>query len=372
MRSLFRRYLKLLENCVEFSQYSKMYLAECIALQRKRKLINTVIWSKSQQEEFDNYWKTHYKKIPNKGTRLIQSFNGKYNLMYIPDFLFATNIEFKLNSYHYSRIYSDKALLDILYQNKSEALLPETILLNSHGILYDKDRHVINKEKAKELLKKKQTIIVKPTVGGSSGKGVILAQLNEAGCDIKQNFNVLDLIREDNKNFIVQQKIEQSEELNQLYPNSINTFRVITFIADSKVHLAPMSLRIGSGGSYVDNIHAGGLAVGIDKKNRQLMKEAYQLGYSDSKKIYLQHPDTGVYFENFKITGLDKVMSSAKRLHEFTPNTNIISWDFTINENYQPLLIEANYVGQSAWFNQITTGESLFGDYTDSILNSIR
>ncbi|KEY18785.1 sugar-transfer associated ATP-grasp domain-containing protein [Kaistella antarctica] len=372
MKKLYRKYIQFLENFPADNHYFKTWVAEHYVMRGKEKFISTIKWTKEQQSTFDTFWISNYKKITNKGNKFYEAFNDQFNIEYISDFLFATKIESKLNSYNYSKIFSDKALLDILYKHRSCALLPETVILNSEGILYNADRHIINQEDAKQLLQKQQVVVIKPTVGGNSGKGIILANLDEEGLDVNQNFNILDFFSDENKNFIIQKKIEQSGELNELYPTSINTFRVITFIANDSVQLAPISLRIGCGGSFLDNIHAGGITVGVDTDNGCLMKKAYQLGYTNTKTIMLKHPDTNVIFENFKITGLDKVITAAKRLHEFTPNTRIISWDFTINHDYEPLLIEANYLGQSAWFNQITTGKSLFGNHITSILNLLK
>lgn len=372
MKKIFRIYLKFLEDFPAYNHNLKVWLAEHYVMRGKAKFINTVSWTKEQQIEFDTFWISNYKKITNKGNKFYQAFNNKFNIEYISDFLFATKIEPQLNSYNYSKIFSDKALLDILYKDRSDALLPETVVLNSNGVLYDSERHIINHQEAQRLLKKAQVVVIKPIIDGNSGKGIILANLDEKGLDLSQNFNILDLLDKKNKNFIVQKKIKQSGELNTLYPTSINTFRIITFIVDDAVHLAPISLRIGCGGNFLDNIHAGGITVGVDIERECLMEKAYQLGYTNTKTILLKHPDTNVIFENFKITGLSKVIKAAKRLHEFTPNTNIISWDFTINHDFEPLLIEANYLGQSAWFNQITTGQGLFRNHVTSILKGIK
>ncbi|KIA82880.1 hypothetical protein OA84_04740 [Kaistella solincola] len=370
MKKIYNRYIRIIENFLGQNQYLKMWVAEHYALRKKRNLTKNVRWSKDQEKEFKSFWKDNYKVINSDGVKFFQAFNDQFNAEYIPDYLYATEIESKFNSYLYSKIYSDKGLLDILYKNKTKALTPKTILLNSEGILYNSERHIISKEEAKDILSSVESAVIKPTVGGNSGKGVIVGTFNKDGFDTNEDFSIFSLLSQEQKNFIVQEKITQSDELNKLYPNSINTFRVITFVADSAVHLAPISLRLGSGGNVIDNIHAGGLVVGLDEKG-ELMKYAFQLGYSNTKRRFTEHPDTKVSFQNFRISGLSDVINSAKRLHEFTPNAKIISWDFTINEKYQPILVEANFLGQSIWFSQITSGESIFRKYTSSILKQL-
>lgn len=371
MKKIYNWYISKIERFLEKNQVLKMWIAEHFALWQKRNLSKDIIWSKKQEKDFNAFWVGNYKKVNENSIKFFQAFNNTFNPSYVPDYLYATKIEPTLNSYLYSKIYSDKALLDILYKERSNALTPTTLLLNSGGIMYDSERHIITEEQAKNILLKIRTAIIKPTVGGNSGKGVLLGKFDKNGFDANLNFDIFSLLSPENKNFIVQEKIIQSKELDELYPNSINTFRVITFIAEGAVQLAPISLRLGTGGNFVDNIHAGGLAVGVNEVEGVLMKYAYQLGYSNNKTRFTEHPDTKVIFENFKVTGLDEIIIAAKRLHELTPNTRIISWDFAINQAYKPVLIEANYIGQAVWLSQITTGQSIFRGFTASVLKQI-
>lgn len=44
----------------------------------------------------------------------------------------------------------------------------------------------------------------------------------------------------------------------------------------------------------------------------------------------------------------------------------------TIDYLFEPVIIEANYLGQSVWFPQIVNEEPIFGEYTIDILKRIR
>lgn len=372
MKKLYNRYIKFLENFIGYNHYFKMFMAEHYALWKKRKLIRNVKWNHEQQQKFDVFWQSHYKKIKNRGNKLLESLNGNYSEQYIPDFLYATKIEHQFNSFLHSQIYSDKSLTEVLYKEKSKAILPKTHLLNSGGYYYTENREVIGKEEAREILLSIKEAVIKPTLGGNSGKGVIVDSFNEKGVGIKSQFDLNSLINNNEKNFLVQEKIVQSEELQKLYPNAVNTFRVITFISQGKVNVSPLSLRIGTGGASVDNIHAGGLVIGVDQQEEKLLKFAFKLGYSNQSKKYQFHPDTNILFENYKIFGIRAIIESAITLHGFTPNTGIISWDFTVNREKTPVLIEANYIGQSMWFSQIANAKPIFNNETANILKSLR
>lgn len=372
MKKIYKKYINFIESLPGKHHFFKMFLAENLALLRKKKLISSVKWSREQEEEFNQFWKFNYKKIKKSGNKLFESFNGVFHSEYIPDFLYATKIESKLNSYKYARIYSDKSLIEVLYKGKSTALIPQTFLLKAGGVFYDKDRKILNRSKAKDILSNLTKAVIKPIIDGNSGKGVIVGDFDSSGYDKHNNFNIFSLLEDSQDNYIVQEKIIQSKELNQLYSKSINTFRVITYIANSSVNVAPVALRIGSGGGVIDNIHAGGLVVGVNIETEKLLKDAYKLGYSESKLQFQKHPDTGICFENFKIDGIKSIVDAAIALHGQTPHIGIISWDFTLNQDNIPVLIEANFTGQSVWFSQIVHGKPFFEHNTKYILSLIK
>lgn len=57
----------------------------------------------------------------------------------------------------------------------------------------------------------------------------------------------------------------QHKEMSRLYPNAINTLRIVTVrnIKTGKVDVLHSLLRIGAHGNIVDNWAKGGIAIGI-------------------------------------------------------------------------------------------------------------
>lgn len=133
LQKLYRNYISFLESLPARQQYIKMYMAERLALKRKKHLTKPINWSEEQKKEFEDFWQTNYKNIRSDGHKLFESFNGQFNADYMPDFLYATKVEYALNDYKYANIYSDKALTEVLYKGKSKTELPETYLLKMGG-----------------------------------------------------------------------------------------------------------------------------------------------------------------------------------------------------------------------------------------------
>ncbi len=371
MKKLYNRFLNFAEKIPLKMEIFKTFIAEWFAILRKKPLYKNVKWTKQQQKEFDEFWKKNYaKKISNRWHKLYEASNGVHRVDYLPEIIYSTKIEPKFNNYAYSKVYADKNLNELFFNNKAEGVrTPKCYLSNMHGRFYDENRHLISKEKALELFSNIGEAVIKPTVDSSSGKNVIIVNMKN-GINERNGTLAEDIVNDFSKNFIVQEKICPSKELSTLYPTAINTIRTISYIVGETIHIAPISLRIGGGGGEVDNIHAGGMSIAVDN-NGNLSKYAYRLGYGDSFEKFAAHPDTQVVFEGYKLSFVDKLISTAKRLHEMAANIGIISWDFTVDSEGNIVVIEANFNGQSVWFPQMLSGNSFFGDNTASLLTCI-
>ena len=261
---------------------------------------------------------------------------------------------------------TDKSMVELLYGNIEGLFIPKTIVLNCNNIFYDTNRNIITSEKAKLLLNNCGKKIIKKISNSSSGRGVLIIDI-ENGFDKKNNMTLEELLDKFSSNYIVQDLVKNCDELSNLYPKALNTFRVTTYVVEGKIFHVPIALRIGQGNSEVDNIHAGGMFIGV-ADDGSLMDNAY----TEFQTIYSKHPDTNVIFKGYKINGVDRMINIAYKCHGRTPYLGLISWDFTINDKNQVTLIEVNLNGQSIWFPQMANGKSAFGDNTEYMLNLLK
>lgn len=87
---------------------------------------------------------------------------------------------------------------------------------------------------------------------------------------------------------------------------------------------------------------------------------------------FKEHPDTHLVFSDHRIEHLDKVIDAAKKMHAAIPQIGVVNSDFTINENGQAVLIEANVKNGSIWLPQMAHGVGAFGDKTEDVLRWLR
>lgn len=366
VKKLYKACFDRVEGLPQQLDRQKTKFAEKAAIRRKKPLYSQVQWSQEQQQEFDTYWKSVYgKPISNRWHRLYQCFNGTFRVDYFPEMLYSTVVEPALNDWRYARILEDKSLVEPLFGGGG-AVIPETVCLCSGGVLLDASRRPISRKRAEELASGADGAVLKPTVGSSSGKDVFFLAGGDGSKEILEQ-----ALSRGMRDFIIQRRIVSHPELARFHPSSVNTLRITTCLIRDGIFHAPVAFRIGRGGKDIDNIHAGGIGVGV-RDNGDLLDTAYELGYGDKPVRHQVHPDSGLPFKGAQLPGISAVVETAERLHGRLPHIGIVSWDFTVDEAGQPVLIEANLRGQGVWFPQIIHGAGLFGDRTGAVLRQVQ
>lgn len=141
--------------------------------------------------------------------------------------------------------------------------------------------------------------------------------------------------------YIFQELVVQHSRMSELYPDSINTMRMITVrsLKDNKIHLMPSILRIGANGSFVDNTSQGGIAVGFDLESGRLNKYGFhkpQFG----RRIEI-HPNSGIRLNEFIIPFIKEAEEKAIFFHSMLKDIHSVGWDIAIGED-GPIFIEGN------------------------------
>lgn len=363
MNQMLKKIILYLE---EKRRFFHVYRYEVKVLEKKKNLYTKVKLNQKQKKQIDDFYIKNYgKKFSHKWHRLYQSYLNVFDEKYFPQILFSTKLEDQLNCRKISKVLEDKSLIGILYNDIKNLYIPKTYLLNCSGIFYNYERDIINKKEAFESLKNIGKVIIKPTIGSNSGRNVLMLNIVD-GIDKNTDTSLIDILDRYNENYIIQECLKNSKELSKLNSSSLNTFRIVTYTIEGKMYHCPIALRIGTSGKNVDNLHSGGICVGVSD-------EGYLGKYALREKgdVFEHHPDTGVVFENYKIPLVEEIIKIAYECHKRTPHQGIASWDFTINDENKICLIEANLMGGGTWFLQCCNGRSLFGENTSYMLNKI-
>ncbi|MEG0237311.1 sugar-transfer associated ATP-grasp domain-containing protein, partial [Cetobacterium sp.] len=233
-----------------------------------------------------------------------------FNKKNIPEDLFYLFIEQKLNNKKQAFSYEDKNMYSKIYKSFK---MPKSYLRNINGKYLNENYERTNYIEIIENLKNGEYIL-KKTLETSGGKDVFSFYKKENEYYNLKNgekINIDKKILEFKKNFILQEKIEQSFTTSKFHQNSLNTIRIISYRGENnKVNILSAVLRIGSNGSIVDNPYtSGGFTVGIDMKNGILKS----IGVDKNNTIIQDiHPYTKVKFSGEVLPNFEKLQNLIK------------------------------------------------------------
>lgn len=187
-----------------------------------------------------------------------------------------------------------------------------------------------SKEDFTNFLKGKTAIIVKP-IDQACGRNV-----EKINVENISDANSLYASLTQKEQFLVEDCIVQHPNIASIYPNAVNTLRIVTVAKNNNVHIMFRSIRLGNSGNVVDNFNHGGLFTTIDEDG--IIKEP---AVDKKGNIYTSHPFTGANIIGFEIPLFNKAVEYVKTMAMCIPEVGYVGWDIAITEQ-GPVVVEAN------------------------------
>ena len=308
-----------------------------------------------QEKKIYDYWKQFTDDFEIAYHKYYIDRTGKFDVRFIPDDLFVGYIDGYLNNRAIEPGIADKNYFDMYLRGFK---MPTTYLHLINGVYEDSNYNIISKDDAINILCDKENITIKPSMASYGGKNVeflvkptredIINYLNNITC----------------KNLIFQETVKQSKETAKLHPSSLNTIRVMTLLLDNEIKVLPSAFRMGVGNSKVDNASFGGIYCRINEDGT-----LSDFAYDALGKRFDTHPNGG-NFGQVKFNFMQKVFDMVKQAAQRFPHFRLIGWDIAIDENDEPVIIEANLTMSGLDVIETICGP-LFGEYTDKILKEV-
>ncbi len=307
-------------------------------------------------KEIHDYWKQYTNSFDMVFHKIYSSRTGVRDVKFIPDELHFTTIDQHFNNRKFWLGIDDKNYYSLWYP---EAKQPATLARKINGIFYSDNYSLISLDEAIDRCLNQERLIIKPAVGTGGSKGIFFWEKADSADSLKKillgNGAYSDLI--------AQEIVSQHEQLSRIHEHSLNTIRTMTLLFQGEVHTLSSVLRIGSGGSKVDNVSAGGFVCGINPDGR-LKDTAWR-----SFQKYDRHPQ-GVAFNDIVVPSLEKVENLTRCLQVKMGHFRLISWDVAVNADGEPVLVEANLNNGACDIHQLCNGP-LFGNLTDAVLGEV-
>lgn len=293
--------------------------------------------------------------------RIYSSINAHHplDIAYVDNHFYYCDILPYFNHQAYLAAFSDKSYYDVLF---SHFPTPATIVKRMKGSYYCPSANASHTpytlESTLTLIKSYDRVLIKPTQMSESGlgSGIVIIDSSKSKQEIAQ---VLASYKGD---IALQEVITQYSLLHTLAPSSVNTFRIVTLLYQNKCVLLSSVLYIGAGGAASN---AGEFyKVGIDESGttRDFIIQG--------KGKRIKALPSGAEICGVKIPHFDKVVAMAKSMHLVLPHFGIIGWDFTIDENGEPVMIELNVDCPTCESLQFCNAP-IFGEQSAQILQQV-
>ena len=300
-------------------------------------------------------------KLNLKYFELYKTGRAEVDPRFVPDDLYYTVIDPYFNKTLDCRYIDDKNLYNLLF---SDVKQPMTVARKENGQFVSSSYELMTEQDVLANCEKAGTVVLKKSTNANGGEEIHFWKYDGSEGSIDTLKNILSK----DYDLVIQECVKQHPEIAKLHPSSINTIRILTLNWHGEIRVLSTIIRMGANGSNVDNGHSGGVFCGIAENGR--LKDCAD-NYITGKKFEKTHPTSGAVFSDSVIPNFDRckelVCKLAPRLTSFS---RLTSWDLSVTEDSEPILIEVNLAYGGLFFHQIANGP-VFGDLTKCIIKEV-
>lgn len=147
---------------------------------------------------------------------------------------------------------------------------------------------------------------------------------------------------------VIEEVLQNHPDINNIYPDAINTMRMITLIDDDgNPNLLYAAQKFGNEGRFVD---AYGLHGPVDCNTGKL-RIPFESGDVTKHETYFAHPVTGEKILGFQIPFFEEAKKLVLDASLVIPEVRYIGWDVAITPN-GPVIIEGNNYSSYDYFQR--------------------
>lgn len=279
--------------------------------QRSRITKGTIL-DRQQSKKVREFW-DRYCRIQFYGHEFYLEKTGLFDPRFIPDSIYYCIIDRFLNNNEAEKWIDNKCYYPRIFFG---CKMPEVIAYRLNGFWYNGSGVAENKGVIIKSVLSEKSCFVKIATGSSGGNGVFFFDSQKQN---KEDF--VELINSISKDIVIQKTLQQSTIMSKLNPSSVNTIRIITLLKkDGTVKPYSTIVRMGVGGSKVDNASSGGITCGVNEDGR-----LNPVAYSAKGECFKEHPDTHQKFDEIVIPSFEKCKQMVINLHPQVPHFRLVS-----------------------------------------------
>ena len=368
-------YEKLCDNAYRAAGYFRRRSLQSALVAESKYIHSTAgvqrISNREYAKEILPYWKKFGRRPRKFWFELYGSMNGTVDPRLIPADIYYTEIIPYVNSLEFYRASADKCYLDRRFP---EIRLAKTVCRRIGGLYYDAAMDLITEKEALRLcLAHEGGLVIKTAI--YTGNSLDIHTIDPSHSSEEEIRGIFDAV---GANFIAQDRIRQHPDFARLNPDSVNTVRVNSLLTEDGVSIPSAAVRIGAPGADRVAVGDGGFYAEIledGSVNRRALMNSVKWkdpgrGREEQvlhKLIWTSDFANGRYDAAYRIPAMDKIRSLVRTLHPRLGHFRWVGWDWTVDEEGEPVLIEFNG-SPGLTPSQMVSARPVFGEMTDWIL----
>ncbi len=178
-------------------------------------------------------------------------------------------------------------------------------------------------------------IIACKRLWGSGGEGFIRLEYDGQDYFITgkkvSEIEMVDFLKSLHSHLIMEY-IVNHHQIRSIWPESLNTLRVLIANCDGKLVVMRSFIRFGNKDSHgVDNAHSGGIEAIVDENTGKILFTQSQDKWGAPSRIQV-HPDSGVSFD-IEIPFWNEIISKLKEICCYYPQLRYLGFDVAVTED---------------------------------------
>ncbi len=312
-----------------------------------------------EKQEISRYWAQFGIKIYDYSYhRMYYHATGRHDPRFVPDLVAGLVLYEYYNDRAYENSWREKNMFHRLLPGVP---LPKALGRRIRGRYYRDDLGYLPEDlrafsqAAWEALGGPGDIVLKKTRDTGFGKSV-----SKYRAESPEDMEQILLGWQDCRDYVVQQCVRQHPVMASLNETSSNIMRICTWRHGNSVDVLYAAARVGAGSSFTDISYVDGeeqvRLVGISPEGEFADHMVDQYG-----RFVREIP------RGLKAPAWDRILDIIRKNHPLLDNFDIVGWDFTVDEDENPICFEWNISWPGTVLYQFANGAPLYGDRTEAV-----
>lgn len=244
----------------------------------------------------------------------------------------------------YGIVLADKLLFYDFF-HPFQDIIPTVHFFIKNGRLFHRNHQPADPKELIAIVQLRELLIGKPR-SGFGGRGLLKLKKHPEGVkinDVLVRPQELDSYLKNLDNYIITDFVSQKGYANEIFPDAVNTLRILTVIDPEtfQPRVAGIAHRFGSSTTgIVDNWTSGGISAAVDLETGTIGRCAQNPKGQDVKWI-THHPDTERAISGVQIPYWSETIARILEMHRFCTYCPYIGWDVAMDGD-RFWILEAN------------------------------